>query len=142
MTKFNTTAGKPPIVVSDEDYVRLTKLATAALDRFPDVAEELQIEMERAQVLSTATIPEGVVQMGSTVEYHSDVEQRRRITLVYPGEADIAEGRVSILTPIGAALIGLSAGQSIRWVARDGREHELTVLKVEQPVPSAIPTVV
>ncbi len=98
--------------------------------------------MERAQVLSTATIPEGVVQMGSTVEYQSDVEQRRRITLVYPGEADIAEGRVSILTPIGAALIGLSAGQSIRWVARDGREHELTVLKVKQPVATATLTVV
>jgi regulator of nucleoside diphosphate kinase len=142
MTKFNATAGKPPIIVSDEDYVRLTKLATAASDRFPDVAEELQIEMERAQVLSTATIPEGVIQMGSTVEYHSDVEHRRRITLVYPGEADIAEGRVSILTPIGAALIGLSAGQSIRWGARDGREHKLTVLTVEQPVASAIPTVV
>ncbi|MDF2620528.1 MAG: GreA/GreB family elongation factor [Xanthobacteraceae bacterium] len=142
MTKFSTTAGKPPIVVSDEDYGRLTKLAMAAIERFPEVAEELQIELERAQVLSTATIPEGVVQMASTVEYHSDVEQRRRVTLVFPGEADIAEGRVSILTPIGVALIGLSAGQSIRWVARDGREHELTVLTVEQPVASATPTVV
>ncbi len=65
MTKFNTTAGKPPaMVVSDEGSGRLTKLAIAASDRFPDVAEELQIEMERAQVLSTATIPEGVVQNG------------------------------------------------------------------------------
>ena len=47
-----------------------------------------------------------------------------------------------IAATIGAALIGLSAGQSIRWMARDGREHELTVLKVEQPAASTIPTAV
>jgi regulator of nucleoside diphosphate kinase len=70
--------------------------------------------------------------MGSIVEFSSDAGQRR-VTLVYPVEADIAEGRISILTPIGAALIGLSQGQSIAWTARDGRRHRLTVLEVRQP---------
>ena len=57
-----------------------------------------------------------------------------RVTLVFPGEADIAQGKISILTPIGAALIGLSAGQSIDWTARDGRIHRLKVESVEAPL--------
>ncbi|MGE0241516.1 MAG: GreA/GreB family elongation factor, partial [Parvibaculaceae bacterium] len=48
----------------------------------------------------------------------------------FPGEADIAEGRLSILTPVGTALIGLSVGQSILWTGRDGQQHKLTVLDV------------
>ncbi len=54
------------------------------------------------------------------------------MTLVFPGEADIAKGKISVLTPIGAALIGLSASQSIDWTSRDGRIHRLTVESVEQ----------
>ena len=71
--------------------------------------------------------------MGSIVEFRNGAGEHRRIELVFPGEADITKGRISILTPIGAALIGLSVGQSIGLTARDGRPQELTVLKVEQP---------
>ena len=71
--------------------------------------------------------------MGSTLRFTSDGGEDRRVTLVFPGEADIAEGKISILTPIGVALIGLSAGQSIDWTARDGRTHRLTVETVEAP---------
>jgi regulator of nucleoside diphosphate kinase len=56
------------------------------------------------------------------------------VTLVYPAEADIAEGRISVLTPVGTALIGLRAGQSITWRTRDGRKQVLTVLRVTPPV--------
>lgn len=52
---------------------------------------------------------------------------------MFPVDADFAAGRISILTPIGTALIGLSPGQSIAWTARDGRRHQLTVLSVEPP---------
>ncbi|GAB1582665.1 MULTISPECIES: nucleoside diphosphate kinase regulator [Phyllobacteriaceae] len=135
MTQSKKTSRKPRIVVSDIDYKRLTNLAADAYDRFPEVAEELQIELDRAQVKPAASVPSDVVQMGSTVEFRSDSAQQRRVTLVFPGEADIAQNRVSILTPIGAALIGLSTGQSIAWTARDGRKHELTVVGVEQPEP-------
>jgi regulator of nucleoside diphosphate kinase len=123
----------PPIVVSDADYERLVNLAAAVEERAPDVASVLQAEMERARVVPAVSFPADVVQMGSTVEFRSKTGQQRRVTLVYPGEADLAQGRISILTPIGAALIGLSPGQSIAWTARDGRRHELTVLRVEQP---------
>ena len=74
--------------------------------------------------------------MGSTVEYEAD-GAARRVTLVYPGEADIAEGKVSVLTPIGTALIGLRKGQAIDWTAINGRTHRLTVVSVDQATPAA-----
>lgn len=123
----------PKIVVSAADHERLTGLAIAAMERVPEVAEELLSEMDRAKVVAGRPVPPTVVQMGSTVEFRSDDSQDKSVTLVFPGEADIAKGKVSILTPIGAALIGLSEGQSITWVARDGRRHKLTVLSVRQP---------
>lgn len=133
MTQQKRTGRKPEIIVSDIDYKRLTGLAAGALSRVPEVAEELQAEMERARVMPAGSVPSDVVQMGSTVEFRSDGAQQRRVTLVFPGEADIAENKISILTPIGAALIGLKTGQSITWTARDGRKHVLTVIGVEQP---------
>jgi regulator of nucleoside diphosphate kinase len=122
---------KPSIIVSDTDQRRLTTLATDALERFPEVAEELLSEMERADVVTAEAIPPNVVQMGTDVVFQSDNGETRRVRLVFPGQADIATGRISILTPIGAALIGLSEGQSIAWKTRDGRWRHLTILAVE-----------
>lgn len=138
VTELMNPGAKPRIVVSNIDYKRLTDLAAGALRRFPDVAEELQSEMERAEVVSAGSVPSEVVQMGSTVEFRSDAGQRRRVTLVFPPEADISANKISILTPIGTALIGLSTGQSITWTTRDGREHELTVVSVEQPASTKV----
>jgi regulator of nucleoside diphosphate kinase len=123
----------PRIVVSKADHDRLTDLATAALDRVPETAQELLDEMERAEVVGAPAVPANVVGMGSTVTFQSDGGRKRRVTLVFPIAEDIAESRVSVLTPIGTALIGLSEGQSIEWSARDGRRHQLTVLAVERP---------
>lgn len=124
---------KPDIIISELDYDRLSDLAAAARARSPEVAEELLLELDRASIVSGAVLPPSVVQMGSTVEFRAGHGEPTRVALVFPGEADVAEGRISIMTPIGAALIGLSAGQSITWTARDGRQHELTVLRVEGP---------
>ena len=102
--------------------------------RSPDVAETLLWPNSTALASSkTAASRRWVVRMGSTLRFTSDLGEDRRVTLVFPGEADIAQGKVSMLTPIGAALIGLSAGQSIDWTARDGRVHRLTVETVEAP---------
>jgi regulator of nucleoside diphosphate kinase len=121
----------PEIVVSQVDQQRLTVLAMDALNRSPDVATELIAEMERARVVPD--VPPSVVQMGSIVTYKDDDNRERRVQLVFPGQADIGAGKISILTPIGTALIGLSEGQSIVWTARDGKERRLTVIKVENP---------
>jgi regulator of nucleoside diphosphate kinase len=130
MRHANKSHWTPSIIVSDIDRDRLSALATAAIDRFPDVAEDLMGEMDRAKVVPSQSFPSGIVRMGSTVEYES-TGQRRRVTVVYPKDADISQGRISILTPVGAALIGLSEGQSIMWTTRDGRTQQLTVIQVE-----------
>ena len=121
----------PQIVVGGTDHARLTNLANAAFDTAPDTAEELLSELERAQVVADEQVPRDVVRMGSVVEFESEGD-RKRVTLVFPLEADIAAGKVSVLTPVGAALIGLAKGQSIAWTARDGTSHALTIRSVEQ----------
>jgi regulator of nucleoside diphosphate kinase len=136
MHEDQTNRPMPRIVVSESDHDRLTDLATAALDRLPETAQELLDEMERAEVVGAPAVPANVVGMGSTVTFQPDGGRKRRVTLVFPAAEDIAESRISVLTPIGTALIGLSEGQSIEWSARDGRRHQLTVLAVERlPAP-------
>jgi regulator of nucleoside diphosphate kinase len=126
-----TQIEKPNIVVSEMDQRRLTTLATDALERFPEVAEELLSEMARADVVAGEGVPPDVVQMGSVVLFKADDSETRRVKLVFPGDADIEAGKISILTPVGAALIGLSEGQSIAWKTRDGRTRRLTVIGVK-----------
>lgn len=120
----------PSIIVSDADYDRLTSLATAALERLPEVAEELLSEMDRAKIVRDDSVPANVVRMGSTVTFRSDDGRELTETLVYPVDEDSDAHKISVMTPVGAALIGLAEGQSISWTARDGRRHELTVVKV------------
>lgn len=127
----------PEIILGGTDHARLTTLANAALDTVPDTAEELLSELDRARIVADESVPRDVVRMGSRVEFRADNECRR-VTLVFPPEADIAAGRISVLTPVGAALIGLAKGQSIAWTARDGSRHELTVLAVEPPATGAV----
>jgi regulator of nucleoside diphosphate kinase len=121
------------IVVSENDHARLTGLAESSLDRLPGIAEELLAEMERAKIRPLSRIPANVVRMGSTVTFRGGDGEVKTVTLVYPGKADIAEGKVSILTPVGAALIGLREGQSVAWTSRDGRRLELEIVAVEAP---------
>ena|SRR6185503_11561485 len=120
----------PQIVVSSADYERLTDLANAARERLPEVAQELLEEMDRARVVDAGKVPTDVVRMGSTVTFKSDDGHVRTLKLVYPVEESLDEHRISVMTPVGAALIGLGVGQSISWTARDGKHHRLTVTKV------------
>jgi len=122
---------KPAITMTRSDHERLSRLAESHLDRNAEVAEELLTELDRARIVDDGRLPENVVRMGSTLRFTSDLGEDRRVTLVFPGEADIQAGKISILTPIGVALLGLSVGQSIDWTARDGRVHRLTVESVE-----------
>lgn len=124
---------KPPIVIGDADHRSLVSLALAMEKGVPEVSEALLDELDRARVVPQAEVPARAVQMGSTVRFEIKGAGERQVVLVVPGDADIDAGRISVMTPIGAALIGLSAGQSMRWHTRDGREQELTVLDVEPP---------
>ena len=129
----------PPITLSTGDYERLDRLATAAADRFPRTADFLAREIARADVVDPAHVLPGLVGMGTTVEYRDDtIDQARTVTLVYPDEADLAAGKISVLSPVGAALIGLSVGQSIEWQTPAGGWRSLTVLRVESGAASGI----
>ncbi|WP_240913877.1 GreA/GreB family elongation factor [Sphingomonas sp. HDW15A] len=72
--------------------------------------------------------------MGSEVEFIDDRNgQLHKVTIVLPGQANIAEGRISILTPMGIALYGLRANSSIEWPDLQGNDRRLRILKVTQP---------
>lgn len=121
---------KPAIVLGMRDHESLTLLADRNLDRSPAVCERLYEELDRARIVTEDKLRPDIVRMGTTLRYVSAGAEARTVTLVYPKEADIAAGRISILTPIGVALIGLSEGQSIDWIAPDGNRHKLTLERV------------
>ena len=117
----------PPIAVTTGDFDRRRRLSESSAH----AAQFLAREIERARLIEPEAAGSELVTMGSRVRYRDDVTgQERTVTLVYPADADISAGRVSVLTPIGAALIGLSVGQSTEWETPSGGLRSLTVVGV------------
>lgn len=124
---------RPPIVLRETDAERLSNLASQMEANAPLAAGLLLDEIERADIRADHLVADSIIGMHSVVEFVDGAHDlKQTVTLVYPTEADISEGRISILTPVGAGLIGLTAGQSISWPARDGRERILQILKVSR----------
>ena len=120
--------------MTSRDHDRLSSLAEAVIARRPEVGEFLMRELDRARVVAPDRIGPAIVTMGARVEFAYGHSDRPEVaTLVFPGEENIALGKVSILTPVGAALIGLSEGQTIAFPTLRGEERTLTVLKVHRP---------
>lgn len=125
----------PPIAITRRDSDRLARLAAAALDKFPVTSEFLAREVERAHLIEDFESLPGLVSMGSEVEYRDDISgQVRRVKLVYPEDAGKESSEVSVLTPVGAALIGLSVKQAIEFQTPSGGWRSLTVLSVRNGV--------
>ena len=96
-----------------------------------EVCEYLREELDRAHVLPAEELCPDIVSIGSEVEFRDEqTGKTQKVILVYPFDADIAHRRVSVLTPVGAALLGLSINQTISFRTRTGERRELTVLKV------------
>jgi regulator of nucleoside diphosphate kinase len=127
-----TLAKLPSITITASDHERLERIASAFDGRSSDMDLTLADELDRARIVDPARVAPGVVTMHSRVEFYFDRDEadRRTVTLVYPGEQDIAEGKISVHTPVGIALLGLSEGQSIEWAARTGKLKRLTVSRV------------
>jgi len=121
---------KPRITLSRTDHDRLLGLAEAMEARNPTFSETMIAELERANVVEDKALPAKVIRMGSTLSYTADDGEPQKVTLVFPVEADIEKGKISVTTPVGTALIGLSAGQSIDWTDRGGKSHRLKVIAV------------
>lgn len=121
---------RPPIVVAEDEHERLTGLALAALDRAPG-AVDLFVELSRAKTVKA--LPEDVVGVGSVATFEYDGSSYREYELVDPHRADIGQRRISVLTPVGAMLLGLSQGQTIEWVGPDDRAHKVVLENVRAP---------
>ena len=132
MTSSQHSSGLPPsITVSSRDLARLeAMLESPALSRHP-AAIALSEELGRAHVLAPEQMPADVVTMHSRVECEDELQgDRHSLTLVYPHEADVERHRVSILAPVGSALLGLSLGQRIDWQTPQGRALRLRVTAI------------
>ena len=121
----------PPILITADEARRLYALVNSNMAHFRREAFFLTREMNRANVVPDNVDLSGVVHMGSQVRYCDDkTGDVRDVVLVYPHEAQIALKRLSVLTSVGAALIGLSVGQTIEFQTPAYRTRSLTVLGV------------
>ena len=128
----DATQTLPDIVVTRKDAERLDSL-TALLSGMSASSgvELLQQEILRARIVDAGEIPANTVKMHSVVTFRDeDSGAERAVRLVYPGEQKAYDDAVSVVAPVGAALIGLSEGQSIAYLGADKRPRRITVLKV------------
>lgn len=116
------------LIVAETDFIKLNSLIKAAAT---EAAELLEEELGRATVVSDTQLPADVVAMNSRVSFEDlDSGLEMSVTLVYPHEVDIEENKISILAPVGSALIGLRVGQDIQWPLPNGRKKRLRVKSV------------
>ncbi len=112
----------PPIVITQSDFGLLRRLAG-----HPRLAAELK----RAVVVDSRCIAADIVTMNSRVRFEDqNTGERREVTIVFPHEANASTGSLSVLAPVGTALLGLTVGQPIVWPFPDGTQHRLRVLKI------------
>jgi regulator of nucleoside diphosphate kinase len=134
MATVRAGCARPPIHLLAAESDMVATLALQAEHRQPVVAAMLLGEIERAGLHEPGTLPGTAVTLGSEIAFVDErTHQLRTVELVLPAMANIAEGRISILTPMGAALYGLTAGQSIDWPDLDGHERRIRIVRVRQP---------
>jgi len=135
MTTPHPVSARLPKIHLDKTLVgRLEALAASVMRRSPDVGERLIDEIARAKLVAPDRMRGDVVTIGSEVTYRDlGMDRQHSVTLVYPEDADIDRGRISVLTPVGVALLGLSPGATIFWTTRDDEKRHLEVLAVKPP---------
>ena len=122
---------KPDIVISSQDLERLEGLLAAPAARNRSDLNGLRDELARADVREPQDMPKDVITMNSRARFRElSGGQEHELTLVYPGDAAPDAGKVSVFTPAGSALLGLSVGQTIEWMNAEQRPIRLEVLAV------------
>ncbi|CAM5210710.1 Regulator of nucleoside diphosphate kinase OS=Bosea thiooxidans OX=53254 GN=ARD30_25615 PE=4 SV=1 [Bosea thiooxidans] len=112
----------------------LSRIAAGAANTMPELAAELSHELDRARILPEGRTSIDHARVGSEIVYRDESTKRETtITLVWPQDANIEKNRISVMTPIGVALIGMAAERSIDWTTRSGDVKRLTVLEVREP---------
>jgi regulator of nucleoside diphosphate kinase len=127
-------AERPPIHLPASESDLVARLALRLENSQPVVAAMLLEEIERAELHDAQTMPPGHATLNSYVSFVDEKTQKvREVQLVLPAKADFSQGRLSILTPMGAALYGLAAGHTIEWPDLHGDYRPIEVLSVVQP---------
>lgn len=116
------------ITITEKDLLRIRHvLSFQKSDEF----ENLELELERARIISDNEVPNDLVTMNSRVKFLNVNDNREMIvTLVYPSDANFSEGKISVLASLGSALLGLRVGQEINWIFPDGKTKALRILEV------------
>jgi regulator of nucleoside diphosphate kinase len=115
-----------PIVISEPDARRLRGLLEARMGSNHDQEhlQELNAELERALVVEPGEVPANVITMSSYIKVTDLTSgQQRELFLVFPADADVACLRISVLAPLGTALLGYREGDEIEWVMPVGRRR-------------------
>ena len=121
-------AETPQIYLTQGDLDRLLALVET---RSGEHIDRLEGELLRARIVPPEEIPHDLVTMNSRVVFENETTgERREVTLVYPGKADIDAGRISVLVPVGTALLGLRVGQAIDWKLPSGETQRFRIVDV------------
>lgn len=121
-----------PIIITEIDHNRLNEMLSSEFAKAVEPSahlDDLTTELRRAQIVEPEGVPGDVITMNSTVVLRDlDTEERETYTLVFPDDADIADGRLSVLAPVGTAILGQYVGDDLRWRVPGGWRR----LKIEK----------
>lgn len=118
------------LIISQKDFETISILITT---NSSSAAELLENELDRATVVQNGDLPKDVVAINSLVKFEDlDNHKELLVKLVLPNEANIEENKISILAPVGSALIGLRVGQTIKWPVPGGKDKNLKVISVSK----------
>lgn len=122
---------KPQIILTSLDLDRLEALLESIpADAFPGKAA-LQAELDRAEIVAPERVPPSVVTMNSTVRFSiENSDEDFCLTLVYPKDINGSANRISILAPVGSALLGLSVGDELEWPRPGGGMMKVCVVEI------------
>ncbi len=129
----------PPVRIRESDFHRLAFLTGHTAEGMLESARLLREELLRARRVPDGEI--GTVQIGMTVRYRDLGDASvHDVRLQYPKDALFQPGSVSVLSPVGAAMIGLPPGSTMRWRQGDGRSRAITILAIDpvSPAPATL----
>ena len=122
---------RPPITISSLDAVRLERILDSLGNNRSFDSDDLQAELDRANIVDPKDIPPDVVTMNSTVTFKVELSDKEfSLTLVYPKDAGDSTKNISILAPVGSALLGLREGEEISWPKPGGGVLLVRILKI------------
>ncbi|WP_423709548.1 nucleoside diphosphate kinase regulator [Undibacterium sp. WLX3042] len=122
---------KLPITISTLDAARLEKMLASVGGRQIPNKDDLQAELDRAHIVEPEEMPHDVVTMNSTVTFQMESSSKEfSLTLVYPNDIDDGTGKISVLAPVGSALLGLREGDEMSWPKPGGGLLKVRILKV------------